>query len=234
MNVVTAQFHACPPMPWNGRYGRVMGDSSVFHLRHTGGRLWPVLVWETDAGVATCRAIECTAAAGLVNAVTQAKRYVGGEGGGSFLINEYGKVLVPASDGGGRRFLAGRLSGRLLFQNPFLPAQPIDLGDDEGMKNGDPWNLPYIGIPYHLHRSGSIYFYQQDGFGGRSIYPPQQDFELIQAIRKLRPYGPVRFVVTPGGLVLTKVPSGRRALPEDSWQPVFVGAINPKVWFEEE
>jgi hypothetical protein len=234
MNVVTTQFHACQPMPWNGRYGRVMGDGAVFHLRHADGRLWPVLVWETDAGVATCRAIDCAAAVGLVDAVARAKRHVGGEGGGSFLINEYGKVLVPASDGGGQRFLAGRLNGRLLFENPLLPEKPIDLGDDEILENGDPWKLPYVGIPYHLHRGGRIYFYQQDERGGRSIYPPQQDFELIHAIRNLRPYGPVRIVVTPGGLVLTNVPPDSRTLSEDRWQSVFVGAINPNVWFEEE
>ena len=130
MNVVTTHFHACHPMPWNGRYGRVMGDGAVFHLRHTDGRLWPVLAWETDAGVAMCPAIDCAAAVGLVDAVARVKRHAGGEGGGSFLINEYGKVLVPASDGGGQRFLAGRLNGRLLFENPFLPEEPIDLGDD--------------------------------------------------------------------------------------------------------
>jgi len=234
MNVVNTQFHACQPMPWNGRYGRVMGDRAVFHLRHTDGRLWPVLVWETEAGIATCRAINCAATVGLVDAVARAKRHAGGEGGGSFLINEYGKVLVPASNGGGQRFLAGRLDGRLLFENPFLPTEPIDLSDDEILENGDSWTLPYIGIPYQLHRSSKIYFYQQDERGGRCIYPPYQDLELIQAIRNVRPFGPVRIVVTPGGLVLTKVPPHSRKLSEDRWQPVFVGAINPNVWFEEE
>jgi hypothetical protein len=130
--------------------------------------------------------------------------------------------------------LAGRLNGRLLFENPFLPEEPIDLGDGERLENGDPWNRPYIGIPYHLHRSGRIYFYQQDEQGGRSIYPPQQDFELIRAIRNVRPYGPVRIVVTPGGLVLTKIPTGNGTLEEDRWQPVFVRSINFNSWFEEE
>ncbi len=234
MNIAPTQFQEFQPMPWNGRYARVMGDSAIFHLRHIGGRLWPVLVWDTAAGSALCRAIDCPAAVGLVNAVARAKQHAGGEGGGSFLINEYGKVLVPASDGGGRRFLAGRLNGRLLFENPLLPEEPIDLGGNETLKNGDPWKLPYIGIPHHLHRGSEIYFYQQDERGGRSIYPPQQDLELIRAIRNLRPYGPVRIVVTPGGLVLTKIPSSIRPRSEDCWQPVFVGTINFNSWFEEE
>jgi hypothetical protein len=232
MNAVTTQFQACPPMPWNGRYARVMGDASVFHLRHTGGRLWPVLDWTTDAGIGTCRAMECTAARELVTAVAQAKRQLGGNGAGSFLINEFGKVLVPASDGAGKRLMAGRLDGTLLFENPFLPEEPIDLSDDELLKNGNPWKRPYVGIPYHLHRDGSIYFYQQNDSGGRSIFPPQQDPELIDAIRRVRPYGPVRILVNPAGLVLTKVPNGNQS--EESWQPTFVGSINPSLWFEEE
>lgn len=234
MNVATTRFHASRPIPWKGRYGRVMGDRGVFHLRHTDGRLWPIIEWATSAGIAMCRAIDCPAIVELAASVARAKRHVGGDGGGSFLINEYGKVLVPASDGRGQRLLVGRLNGPLLFENPFLPDKPIDLGNGEILKNGDPWKLPYIGIPYHLHRGGRIYFYQHDWSGGRSIYPPQQDFELIRAIRNVRRYGPVRILVTPGGLVLTKLPSGIRPQSEDCWQPVFVGSINPNLWFEEE
>ena len=234
MSVITAQFHACPPTPWSGRYGRVVGDSTVFHLRHTDGRLWPVLYWETDAGTVTCHAIDCAATVELVDAVAQAKRHAGGNGGGSFLIDEYGKVLVPASNGSGQRFLAGRLSGMLLFENPFLPEEPIDLGENKVLRDGDPWTLPYVGMPYNLHRGGSIYFYQHGESGGRSIYPPRQDGELIRAIRNVRPYGPVRILVNPAGLVLTKVRSGIPGQSEDCWQPVYVGSIDPSLWFEEE
>jgi len=212
----------------------VMGDAAVFHLRYVGGRLWPVLIWETESGTATCRALDSGATRELAAAVERAKRHAGGEGGGSFLINEFGKVLVPASDGDGRRFLAGRLNGRLHFENPFSPQKPIDLGDPKGLKHGDVWNLPYVGIPYHLHRNGRLYFFQYDAQGGRSAYPSQQDFELITAIRNLRPYGAVRILVTSGGLVLTKVPDARNAIPEARWRTVFVGRVNFNRWFEEE
>jgi len=234
MNVLTTEFQACQPTPWKGRYARVIGDGSVFHLRYIDGRLWPVLLWETNAGVASCRAIDCPATRELVHAVAEAKRHAGGEGGGSFVIDEYGRVLVPASNGDGRRFLAGRLTGRLLFENPFLPDKPIDLGDEAALRNGETWTLPYVGIPFHLHRFDRIYFYQQDEQGGRSIYPQQQDPELIQAIRNVRPYGPVRFVVTPGGLVITKRPSEAPTLSKGRWESVFVGSIDLKAWFEEE
>lgn len=233
MNTAITQFEICQPTLWHGHYSRVMGDRGVFHLRYIGGRLWPILLWDSDGGLALCPAIHCPAAVALAHAVARAKQHAGGEGGGSFVIDEYGRVIVPASDGAGRRFLAGQLSGRLLFENPFVPQKPIDLGDHESFENGDPWRLPYIGIPYHLHRDSRIYFYQQDEHGGRAIYPRQQDFELIRAIRKLRPYGAVRIIITFGGLVLTKIPSGSWA-SEDRWEPVFVGTVNFNSWFEKE
>lgn len=234
MSEPSLQFHECPPTPWGGRYARLLGDSGVFHLRYSDGHLWPILLWVTEAGVVTCRAVQCAATTEMVVAITRIKRILGGEGGGSFVINEYGKVLVPASNGSGQRFLAGRIVGRLLFENPFSPSKPIDLGNREMLENGDRWLLPYIGIPYHLHRESRIYFYQQDDSGGRSIYPSRQDLELVQAIRAVRPHGAVRILVTPGGLVLTKKPSVARTVSEDQWEPVFVGVINTRVWFEEE
>jgi len=234
MSVMTAQFSPCRPTPWNGRYRRVMGDSSVFHLRFIGGRLWPVVLWDTEEGLATCRAVVCGAADGLAEAVARTKRHAGGNGGGSFLVNEFGQVIVPSSDGGRRRFLAGRLHGRLLFENPFLSEEAIDLADDMHLENGDPWKLPYVGVQYNLSRRGSIYFYQEDADGARSIYPPRQDYELIRAIRRVRPSGPVRFIVNLAGLVLTKVPFETCQRSEDCWQPVYVGSINPQLWFEKE
>lgn len=233
MSSIGARFQACQPIPWHGRYARVMGNGGVFHLRYIDGRLWPVLVWETNGESSTCPAIKCSAIAGLIEAVAGTKRCCGGDGGGAFLINEYGQVLVPACNGA-RRFLVGHFEGALVFENPFNSTEPIDLGKHETLKNGDPWELPYVGIPYHLHRGGRIYFYQQDESGGKSIYPPQQDSDLIRAIRRLRPYGPVRILVTHGGLVLTKLPGNGSTLSEDRWQPAFVGVINPNLWFQEE
>jgi hypothetical protein len=51
MNVVRTQFYACRPMAWNGRYGRMMGDKAVFHLRHVDGRLWPYSFGQPPLGL---------------------------------------------------------------------------------------------------------------------------------------------------------------------------------------
>ena len=213
---------------------RIPGDSTVFHLQYLDGRLWPVVIWKLNEDVATCPAVNCAAASELADAVAGAKRLAGGDGGGAFLIDEFGNVIVPASDGGGRRFLAGHFRGPLMFENSHVPGERVHLGCDGHLQPGDPWKLPYVGMPYHLHRSGSIYFYQLDGGGGRSIYPQQQDHGLVRAIREIRPHGAVRLLVTLAGSVLTKVPLGAGQESEESWQPVYVGSINWNLWFDKE
>ena len=234
MTIAETTFVPCEPRFWTGRYARVPGVSAAFHLRYHDDRLWPVIVWPRDDEVAICPAIECAAVDELAMAVAEAKRFAGGTGGGLFLINEFGQALVPSSDGDGTRLLAGRLSGPLLFENPFAPEDPIDLYSERDFRNGDRWTLPYVGMPYNLHHSGNIYFYHQDEHGGRSTYPPRQDEQLVRALCRVRTSGPIRFLVTSGGLVLTKVPPDTGWEPEQTWQPVFAGTIDRKLWFEKE
>lgn len=234
MSVRTSTFQSCPPRQWHGRYARIPGDKSVFHLASIGGRMWPVIYWDTEEGTGTCAACECDAADQLADAVSRAKRKAGGTGGGSFVINEYGQVLVPASDGSGCRYLAGELRGRLLFENPFDEDEPIDLGDSENLHPGDPWKLPYVGFPFNLNRRSAIYFYDEDVEGGQSVYPRQQDSTLVQSLRGIRRTGAVRFIVNPFGIVLTKCPIQDAWSPEESWHPFYVGRINLNHWFEKE
>src|SRR5437773_232134 len=101
MSAVATQFNACRPKLWTGRYARVPGNSSVFHLRHTDMGLWPVLIWNKGDEIATCPAIASPVATSIAAAVANAKRHTGGDGPGAFTINEFGQVLVPASDGDG-------------------------------------------------------------------------------------------------------------------------------------
>src|SRR5262245_6530638 len=123
------RFKSCRPMIWKGRYARIPGDTSVFHLRQIKGRMRLIIEWDTEEGVAICAALDCDPVKKLTEAVARTKRLAGGSGSGSFIINEFGQVLVPASDGSGRRYLAGSLEGQLLFENPLDPSKVIDLGD---------------------------------------------------------------------------------------------------------
>jgi hypothetical protein len=234
MTTEASLFRTSKPTPWSGRYARIPGDKTVFHLKYVDGRMWPVIFWETDEGVGTCAACECDAAGQLADAVERAKRKAGGFSGGSFVINEYGQVLVPASDGSGRRYFAGELSGRLLFENPFDENDPIDLGDCKHLQPGDPWKLPYVGFPFNVNQRSNIYFYNVEEDGGESVFPRQQDRSLLASFRALRRTGAIRFIVNPFGVVLTKCPIQDNWSPEEQWQPFYIGTINKSLWFEKE
>lgn len=233
MKVGTAPFQRLTLSPWNGRYARIPGETSVCHLENVRGRLWPVIKWRQGDDYANWPAVSSAAAAALSEAVAAAKQYAGGSGGGAFQINEFGQVIVPASDVDYRRFLAGLLLGPLHFENPLVPEQPIDLAGDDYLQTGDPWKLPYVGMPF-VFNEGTIYFKQHDGNGRHRLYPPRQDEDLIRELRHLRPRGG-RIVVTHAGAVLTKVSSGYpRDDDEASYQPVYVGSIDPNRWFHME
>src|SRR5436305_1549553 len=104
-------FNICTPRLWAGRYARIPGDRSVFHVQANGGRWCSVIFWQREDGLGTCVAVDSPTVRQLTAAVTAAKRQLGGTGGGSFQINEFGQVLVPASDNSGRRLIIGELSG---------------------------------------------------------------------------------------------------------------------------
>lgn len=228
------KFQACPIKDWQGRYARIPGDGSVFHVRMLDGRPQVVIQWCRDECTGTCLALEDNAVRKLTQAVLAAKRKLGGGGGGSFQINEFGQVLVPASDGRGRIALAGESEGLLLFHNPYEDDALVDLSLHCGVKAGQRWPLPYVGIPYHLSARSKIYFYKQTADGGRSEYPAYQDRELIGSLRAIRRTGAVKFIVNPYGLVLTKVPPEGLWTPEEKWEAVFVGRINRRQWFKKE
>lgn len=236
MALATVRFAPLEPVQWRGRYARIPGKTTAFHLQYVKGKLWPIVLWRIGDDTAKCPAVASTSISNLVKSVARAKVLAGGRsGGGAFLIDEFGNVIVPACDAGGRKYLAGRWKGAIRFENPFDPRQPFDLAGEAFLQPGDPWKLPYVGMLYHLHRSDNIYFHQQDENGRRSIYPRLQDRDLIRSIRRIRPYGPVRLVVTHAGVVLTKAPvDGSSDWDEENWQPVYIGSIDPNLWFDKE
>ena len=107
----------------------------------------------------------------------------------------------------------------------------FDLCDDRGCRAGDPWLLPYVGSPYNLSSQDEIYYWYYES--GCKVLPPEQDEALIGALRSLRPYGAVRFVVTPGGLVLTKV-NRWEGVGNSTWEPRYVGRLDFQKWFPKE
>ena len=184
-----------------------------------------------------CRAQKCEGARQLAAAVVEGKRHMGDAGGGSFVINEFGQVIVPSSKGDGNRVIVGEVSGGLLLENPLADTPPerwIRLWNTDGLMPGDPWELPYVGAQYNLNGRSKIYCYRTTDDGGSSEFPVSQDEQLIQAFRKIRRTGAVRFVVNPYGVVLTKRPAGSSWSENEIWEPVYVGRINYKKWFNKE
>jgi hypothetical protein len=163
----------------------------------------------------------------LADSVNEAKSAQGVPPGGAFLLDEFGRVLVPVTGRNGAGvYIAGECSGPFRFRSPFSRRTVIDLYDDGGLNTGDAWHRPYVGIQYQLSKQGELYFWKEDRRGARKLLPPAQDEKLIAQLRTLRPHGPVRFLMGPGGVVFTKVPP--------SWEVRYVGRIDFATWFRKE
>ncbi|MBT2989953.1 MAG: hypothetical protein KME65_13445 [Candidatus Thiodiazotropha sp. (ex Ctena orbiculata)] len=220
---------------WKGRYARIPGDASVLHLKWVDGRYRTSIYWSRDDEIATCVATDSAEEMALAEAVSEAKRTMGGNGGGSFQINEFRQVIVPSSQGGMKRLLVGEISGEMGFDYPWEEGYMFDLSDVDGYDSGDIWERPYIGMRFNLSKGSKIYFWQEGREGGQSLYPERQDEELIRKLRAIRSWGAMRFIVNPWGIVLTKRPQQDAWKGDDSaWVPVYVGRINPGNWFKKE
>ncbi|MCB1066194.1 MAG: hypothetical protein KDN20_25145 [Verrucomicrobiae bacterium] len=229
-------FRKCNPRPWNGRYTRVTGGSS-WRLKTISGRWWPIIDWRSDDYQLTCPSLESPASVALAEAVSGGKKSLGGSGGGSFLINEFGQVIVPSSSGDGKRVIVGELTGELIYENPMASGphdQTFRLGDASGLNPGDPWSLPYVGAQYNLNKWSKIYHYRLNADGGKSEFPDEQDEDLVRMLRNIRRSGAVRILVNPAGIVLTKRPPAGDWGAEETWEAVYVGRISHSKWFTKE
>lgn len=218
------------PRVWRGRYTRIPGAGSAFHIRLCNRAWWPVAVWEAGAEIASCPMVTTGPASELARAVNRGKRLLGVAPGGSFVINEFGQVLVPSSAGDGRVALVGEWEGALEFTDP-LRGGVFDLAPAKPMVNGDHWERPYLGVTYHLSFRSEIYFWNHASHGAAKQLPSAQDDDLIDALRAIRPCGAVRFVACCGGLVVTKAPAASRWT---TWEARYVGRIDFNRWFAKE
>ncbi len=169
----------------------------------------------------------------LAEAIAKVQLEFNGMEGGSFTINEWGQVIVPSAVHDRRRYFVGDLLGTWDLLDPENEGKRVGLYDDHGLGCGDPWELPYVGVPYHLSKTGRLYFVHRGLERDLIQYAPYQDARLIAALRRCRRWGAVRFIVNPFGLVLTKRPVPGRWC-EDDWDPVYVGKIDYARWFAKE
>ena len=221
---------------WMSYYGRIPGATSAFHVRARNvGRFWPEADWQLGHQrheVPFCQDPSIkydTGPRDLAVAVNKAKKAGSeyGRFGGSFLINEVGEVLVPSQDGS-RILHVGRWTGPILIQDPRAPDDPpLDIYDTNGLVAGDSWDKPYVGSLYLLaHRNDTDIVMTWDATGFLDVGDLLQT-HVVPQLRALRPEGDVRFIVTYGGVVLTKIPLPGRWTPDN---PVYAGHVDPRKW----
>lgn len=221
-----ADFNGHSPRKWKGRYNRGYGEDNIFRIKYYNDDWWPIIVFSDDEGSYTCPAEMCDASGELTHHVNLAKKLYGKEGG-SFIINEFGQVIVPSPKGDGVRYIVGEFSDMLLFEHPEAD-EWIDLNDDEGYDCGDAWEMPYIGCRFSLKQNGKI-GYKYKGEDYEEFFPADiQDHSLIRKLRSIRGNGGCGFIVNPEGIVLTKRDT------REGWLPVYVGRIDYNKWFEKE
>jgi len=225
-------FQPIQPRQWHGRYRRPAGNESAYHVNTQD----VIRVFWRDSGYDyTCPVRETPDVRDMARDVNAIKLEKTGLPGGSFVINEFGKVICPVRNSHDR-FLLGEASGSLCFENPWNDNGLLSLWNDngllslcndEGLNCGDRWQLPYMGIKYQLHENNKIYFWFVVADGARMHFPRCQDFDLIGKIRQIRPPGGgISFIVNQHGIVLTKKQVG-----PNQWQAVYVGRINYDRWF---
>ena len=229
---MSEEFEFIPEQPrlWEGRYNRIPGEDSVFHIKSIDGEWWPVLVWKTGGETGTCPAEYSQEVQKFSVTLSKVKNALGGRYGGAFIINEFGQVIIPSTTHSRKRAYIGKIKGSIIFDNPFDDMEPIDLSDDSYLICGDLWEKPYVDNCYNLSGNGKIYLKRDEEHGIKKEYPPIQDKKLIQLLREIRGFKPIRFIVNPHGIVLTK----RQDRLDEAWNPIYVGRIDKNLWFMEE
>lgn len=237
LNDTISVGHFCPevPRPWMGRYNRIPGEASVFHIRFSRvvGHFWPLALSRINGEILEYLFADCSATRTLTAHICRLQQRINGFPGGSFVINEYGQVLVPDTNEYRSRYYVGRLIGDWKLRDPENLSRLVSLDADVTMRCGDVWARPYVGVPYRLSRSDRIYFVQRLPDGEKILYPRKQDLRLIALLRRLRKWGPMSFIVNPFGVVLTKQADCLSSY-EEVWTPVFVGRVDYSTWFERE
>jgi hypothetical protein len=221
----TFRFHQYSPFEWNGYYRTTKKKDNVFHVWSDCGDV-PAIEWTRESETARCPAVDSISARELANAINSIKVKQTFQERGSFVINEFGYVIVPFSNTD-KKYCVGKIEGSLIFHNPFESGY-FSLNDDEHLKTGDLWVKPYIGIPYIFSPDYGVYYKNEDwSMKNRSVTKPvKQDPELMRKIRSITGTNTVRFIVNPHGIALIK--------PETEWgkwTPIYIGRINYEKWF---
>ena len=216
------QFLPKDPEIWRGHYERIPGDTTTFHCDINGKVFvrWDDL--ETEDRL-TSKALDFGEITELGQAVNDIKFQHNGSGGGSFLINEFGNVIVSSSNG--LNHYIGDVKGHIYFKDPdqnrFFTLDSISKHN-----RGDRWERPYVGNMFHQATDGQIYrkIFLENEIHKQilDVYP-----SIAEDLIAIRGSNGCRFIVNCHGVVLTKVQGLY------GWEPCYVGKIDFQEWYQD-
>jgi len=164
----------------------------------------------------------------LVALVNEAKRRGGSsQGGGGFLINEYRHVLVPTQ--ANEVVLAGTYTRDLEFTFNDSLISPVA---KSGIKAGDVWPGPHVGIKYTLAASATDIRYEKAESGVQksillsSFHSREELAELLSMCRAVKPDGGAIYINEAREL-FAPVEHG------EAYERVYIGHLGNKPWFPE-
>ena len=218
------------PVEFKGNCPKNVNKDAKYTVRSHNGQYVVGITYQSDNGE---RWFPFTQEhAELAQMVNVVKIETTGNPGGAFYINEYKQVIVPASDGSGKYYLAGEYSIPLefIFEGNIISGNALDY-NGQSLSPGDVWAGPHAGIPYVLSAAKKDVTYEEE------VRPNvTRKHELSQHIGKDQAFTVVR-------PLLANKPSGGRIYVNEYCQVfapcegtngfnyIFMGSISLAHWF---
>jgi hypothetical protein len=222
------------PALFDGYFGKESGHPYCFRARpHNTAKFWASADWTVankQLEIPFVRAPEQpydTAPRDLTVAVSEIVKLNGARIDGAFLITEFGNVLVPSRDSS-QVYHVGDWKGTVWLEDAYHPAaEPIELYGAEGLRTGDTWKRPYIGASYNTTVAGNkVLLTARNGKGTLGV-PGYFEEGVLPLLKRVHWDLKMQFLVTFGGLLLTRASLSARGLPEP---PVYCGTLDLERW----
>ena len=218
------------PVEFKGNCPKNVNKDAKYTVRSHNGQYVVGITYQSDNGERWFPFTqEHAALAQMVNAV---KNDMTGNPGGAFYINEYKQVIVPASDGSGKYYLAGEYTIPLefIFEGNIISGNAVNYSG-ERLSSGEVWAGPHAGIPYVLSRAKKDITYEAEV---RPYVTKQHG--LSRYIGKDQAFAVVR------PLLAHKLDGGRIYVNEycqifapcegtKGFQYIYIGEVNLAQWF---
>lgn len=234
--MISPEFKPLPrPALFAGYYGRENGHPYSFRVRPRNTiKFWPsadMVVANKHLEIPFVLAPDQpydVAPRDLTVAVTDVmKRLTAALFDGTFLITEFGNVLVPSRDSS-QIFHVGEWMGPIWVEDAYSPAaDPMELYGVAGLRSGDTWKRPYVGSSYTTTVIGTkVILTPRNGKGTLGVRGYFEE-EVLPLLRRVHWDSKMQFLVTHGGHLVTRVALSARGAFEP---PVFCGTLDLDRW----